>query len=372
MIYSNLNDENSTLAIFIDFSKCFDTINRYILLRKLEAYGIRGLPLRLFASYLTDRHQAVRVNGTTSELKRIDTGIPQGSVLGPILYLIYVNELPTISNLFSLCLFADDTTMIFKNSNPNDLVRTCNVGMEVFYSWCCANRLSINVSKTNLMLFSNNLDPGDISEVYMNNVRIQYASSAKFLGIMIDDKLKFNLHINNIAQKISKNCGIFYKLKQYVSTNTLLCIYRSFVESYLNYCTVLFGNAYPSHLRPLETAQKKCVRIIADELPYAHSTPIFHELKLLKFSDMYKLNLGVYMYKNIDKFESQILRTPYHTRSGTYYVPKNVRLTLTRNQSLKFQGPSLWNILPDSLKESPSAKSFRKKYKNMLISLYNE
>lgn len=372
IIYSNLNNENSTLAVYIDFSKCFDTINHSILLRKLEAYGIRGLPLALLTSYLTDRFQAVRVNGTTSDFKRISIGIPQGSVLGPILYLIYVNELPSISNLFSICLFADDTTIIFDNSNKKDLLRTCNEGMNLFFSWCCANRLSVNVAKTNVMLFSNTLKPSDVSEVYMNNVKIQYASSVRFLGLIIDDKLKFNLHINNIAQKISKNAGVLYKLKQYVPTDTLLCVCRSFVESYLNYCTLNFGNAYQTHIRPLEVAQRKCIRIIANQPYDAHSNPIFSQLKLLKFADIYRYNIGTYMYKNIDKFSANIYQNPYPTRSGSYYVPPTQRLTLTERQSIKFQAPANWNTVPENLKNSPSVDSFKRKYKSFLLSSYNE
>ena len=112
-IYDNLHKKLSTLAIYVDFSKCFDTLNRKILIRKLEIYGIRGIPIELFKSYLDERYQAVKVNNVISEFKPINAGVPQGSVLGPILYLIYVNELPNISDQFSTCLFADDTTLIF-------------------------------------------------------------------------------------------------------------------------------------------------------------------------------------------------------------------------------------------------------------------
>ena len=114
-IYSNLHRKLSTLAVYVDFSKCFDTLNRSILLKKLAFYGIRGIPLELFKSYLNDRSQAVKVNNIVSDFKSINAGVPQGSVLGPILYLIYVNEIPNISDKFSTCLFADDTTLIFEN-----------------------------------------------------------------------------------------------------------------------------------------------------------------------------------------------------------------------------------------------------------------
>ena len=283
-IYSNLNNKLSTIAAYIDFSKCFDTLNRGILIKKLEAYGVRGIPLSLFKSYLKDRYQAVKMNGVVSEYKLINTGVPQGSVLGPILYLIYVNELPKITSLFDPSLFADDTTLIFESSDKNILVNNCNLGLNLFFSWCCANKLSINIAKTNIMLFSNNLCPNDISEVYMNNLKIDYASSVRFLGIIVDDQLKFDQHINLTANKISKNIGILYKLRQYVPRNTLTCMYRNFVECYLNYCNIIFGNAYPSHIKPLEIVQKKkCLRSIDNQPPLFHAFPIFSEPKVADF-----------------------------------------------------------------------------------------
>ena len=250
------------MAVFIDFSKCFDTINIPIALKKLESYGIRGVPLMLIASYLSNRQQAVKINAQISQFKNIDIGVPQGSVLGPLLFLLYVNELPSISNLFSTCLFADDTTMIFESSSPTELVSSCNSGLQHFYGWCCANRLSVNIDKTNVMLFSNIHLASDLSNISLNNTQIQYASSVRFLGVEIDNKLKFNNHINSISNKISKNAGVLYKLRQFVPQNILITIYRSLVESYLNYCTLLFGNAFQSHLNPLEVAQRKCLRII--------------------------------------------------------------------------------------------------------------
>ena len=179
----------------------------------MEAYGIRGLPLQIFSSYLSDRYQAVSIKGTLSNYKLIETGVPQGSVLGPILYLIYVNELVKISNSCSICLFADDTTLIFSNSNKNDLISCCNTNLNIFYSWCCANRLSINISKTKFMLFSNVVQPSEIHNLRMNNIDIEHTDSIRFLGVILDENLKFNHHTNFISRKISQSCGILYKLQ---------------------------------------------------------------------------------------------------------------------------------------------------------------
>ena len=369
-LYSNLNSKLSSVAIYIDFSKCFDTLNRSILLKKLKSYGIRGIPLKLFSSYLDERYQSVCVNGVNSDFKLIDTGVPQGSVLGPILYLIYVNDLPNLSDQFTSCLFADDTTLIFENKNQNDLINSCNIGINLFYSWCCANRLSINISKTKSMLFSNILCPLDISEIYMNGTKIEYTSSMRFLGMIMDDKLKFSCHINLIKEKISKNAGVLYRLKQFVPHQTLVSVYRCFVECYLNYCIIVFGNAYQCHINQLEIAQKKCVRIVANQPPLSHTAPIFYELKLLNLSDIYKFNIALYMYKNIDKFASCLQPNIHSTRSGIHYSSQRQWLTLTQNQSIKYQAPKIWNRIPIDIRNSSSIFSFKRKLKNYLISLY--
>ena len=369
-IYKNLDDSLSTLAVYIDFSKCFDTLNRDILMKKLEIYGIRGSPLQLFKSYLDERYQAVKVKNVISAFKPINTGVPQGSVLGPILYLIYVNELPNISDQFSVCLFADDTTLIFKNYCKYDLFRQSDYGVNLFFSWCCANRLSINISKTNMMLFSNILTPLDIADIYMNNIKIDYASSIRFLGVIIDDKLKFNLHINEITKKISKNTGILYKLRDVVPSNTLLSVYRSIVECYINYCNLIFGNASAVHISPLVIAQKKAIRIIANQPPRTHTNPIFSALNILKVNDFYRYNLGIYMRKNESNFSEYFRINLNNTRSGDHYVPPRNRLALSFNQSINRQVINNWLNIPPCVRNSPSLITFKRNYKKHIISNY--
>ena len=369
-IYQNLNDHSSTLAVFIDFSKAFDTVNRSILLRKLERYGISGNALNLFTSYLDNRSQSVKVGNEISEIKSINIGLPQGSVLAPYLFLIYVNDVSSISNLFSTVLFADDTNLIFEDKNLNNLIEKTNLGLQNFYNWCSANRLSVNISKTGYMCFSNSTVQ-NVSHIFLNNTTIEKCSNQRILGVTIDDKLKFNLHINVISKKISQNSGILYKLRNYLDISTLRSIYYSFIDCYLNYCPLIFGNSFDAHLKPLEIAQKKCVRIIAMESPFAHTNPIFSRFCILKFRDIYKLNLGIYMYKNLNRLSTMISSHNYNTRSGNNsYNPMFQRLTQTQNQSIMFQAPNNWNNIPDVIKNATSLPSFKGRYKQFLLSNY--
>ena len=152
-----MNNKLSSIGVFVDFQKAFDTVNRDILLQKLERYGVRGNALDLFSSFLTDRFQAVKIGNVISDENQINIGIPQGSVIGPLCFLIIINEIPLISNSSS-CMFADDTSFLFSHATIDDLFYDCNLGLENFFGWCCANRLSINISKTKYMIFSKKID----------------------------------------------------------------------------------------------------------------------------------------------------------------------------------------------------------------------
>ena len=369
-IYKSLDENCSAVGVFIDFSKAFDTVNRNILLRKLSNYGINGLPLRLLSSYLSDRTQAVRIGNILSPFKEINLGLPQGSVLAPLLFVIYINDLPLLSDLFSVTLYADDSTLVFKHSEFDPLIRSCNSGLELFLTWCRANRLSINIDQTYYMIFSNKIEQNIQPGIILNNVVLKRKSSVCFLGVELDDKFKFNCHINYICKKIAKSTGILHRLRDYLPMKTLIGLYYSFIYSYLNYCILVWGGTSQSHIQPLEIIQRKCIRIINKSHYLAHSSPLFAHNKILKFSDIFNLNSGIYMYNNIVKFNHLLPAHNHSTRFRSNYVPSFNRLSLTQRQSLFSILPSIWNDLPDAIKSSPSIFIFKKRYKQYLLSGY--
>ena len=211
------------------------------------------------------------------------------------------------------------------------------------------------------MLFSKILTPRDIADVHMNKIKIEYVSSTRFLGVIIDDKLSFNLHINEVTKKISKNVGVLYKLQQYVPNATLLAVYRSIIECYINYCNLIFGNACVTHLAPLEIAMKKAVRVTAKQPPLSHTDPIFSYLNLLKLNDHYKYNLGIYMWKNIEKFSQNYRINLNNTRSGNYYEPSFQRIPITLRKSIMYRAPKNWSDIPIDIRNLTSLKGFKKK-----------
>ena len=298
-IYESFNKKLHTVGVFLDFRNAFDTVNHSILLDKLEFYGIRGVTRSWFASYLNNRKQRVHVNGVFSPYNSVNIGVPQGSVLGPILFNIYINDLPKISDELNSTLFADDSTFTYSNQNFNSLISTFNRELEKIYNWTISNRLSVNLEKTVSMIFSyRNYDSGSFP-ILMNGTVISEVFEHKFLGVVIDPKLKFNKHIVTIASKISKSIGIFYKTRFFLSENLLKMLYNSLIYPYLLYANAVWGGTYPTLLEPLLLLQKRIIRLITNQEYLAHTAPLFSKTEILKISDIHTFvlaQMGYNMY----------------------------------------------------------------------------
>ena len=230
-ITKSLDEKNHVIAIFLDFRKAFDTVDSDILLSKLDHHGIRGIALEWFRSYLTCRTQRVKVNNVLSKLNPITCGVPQGSTLGPLLFLLSINDLPNVLTNISSIIFADDTSLFFSGQQLHLMIPELNTQLSHLLTWLQTNRLSLNLAKTFSMLFT--LSPNIYSidlPILINNQELERVRTMKFLGVIFDDKLTWFDHINHISNKIAKSIGIINKIKHSLSKNTLcyiihLCIH---------------------------------------------------------------------------------------------------------------------------------------------------
>ena len=262
-LLKNLDQKDITCAIFLDLAKAFDSVDHRILLRKLEKYGVRGIPLEFFKSYLSNRWQYVKLNGKCSDLERIDIGIPQGSILGPLLFLLYIKDLPNASNFF-VKLFADDTFLSLSSKNLNDLKKKTNSEIKKVYSWLIANKLTLNIKKSKFMIISKRKGVNSNSfKLKINGVSLEKCSSYKYLGLFIDDGLTWKEHVKHVCQKLSKVCGIISKIRHCVNLSTLKTIYYALGYSYIRYCNIVWGNATKNTLKPLVATQNRLIRIMA-------------------------------------------------------------------------------------------------------------
>ena len=369
-IYNNLDKQSSLLSIYVDFTKAFDTVKHDILLYKLNYYGIRGNINNWFKDYLTNRTQSTKVNNNISTPRRIKYGVPQGSVLGPILFLIYINDLPLIFKKLKTKLFADDSTLYISGPVPTDIIQEANNDLNIFYNWCLSNRLTVNLNKTFYMLFTNKSFTS-LPPLFFHNNEIQRTTHHKHLGIVIDEALNFKLHISDICHKLSRNVSLLYQVKDLVPTAILKILYNAHILPHLQYCMPIWANTYPSHLIPLFRLQKKILRIITKSSFFDHTQPLFKETQIMKLFDLNKLQIAIYMYKNIYRdtiINSEACHT-YPTRTRNVIRAPQHNLTIFQH-SMSYMGPKIWNSIPDNIKNLPSLHSFKKHYKLYLTSLY--
>ena len=209
-----------TLAVLLDLSKAFDTINHEILLNKLNHYGIRGVALEWFRSYLTSRRQFVSYHGCTSASQTVTCGVPQGSVLGPLLFIIYTNDLPVSLEHSKSILFADDITLYHSHTDKAILRQSIEHDLKLLNDWFCSNKLSLNVPKTHFMVFcpKKRNDISDLETLNLGDKSINRVNTAKFLGIYIDDELEWGEHIDHVANKLASGTYAINSAKKILST----------------------------------------------------------------------------------------------------------------------------------------------------------
>ena len=297
-LFEFLDNGSNPLAVFLDLSKAFDTINHNILLQKLHKYGFSNIELNWFRSYLSNRLQYVSFDNLSSNMSKISTGVPQGSILGPLLFIIYVNDLHSITNM-NVIMYADDTSLLNplnSNSNSSNNANFVNEQLSKIFLWLNANKLSLNVNKSKCMLFHyKQKQIADYPYIHINGKPLSFVKHFKCLGIYIDDTLSWDHHINYIGNKLSRVNGILSKLKHFFPKNILTMIYNSLFLSHLNYGITCWGFGVCNRL---EVLQKCAVRNINKSPIRSHSLPVFKSLNMLTFNDIFDLACLKFFHKH--------------------------------------------------------------------------
>ena len=306
-ILQSLCKNQVALLLLIDFSKAFDLVDKTILLRKLDHYGIRGIALKWFESYLSNRQQYVSIDKADSSVKELEYGVPQGSILGPLLFIIYINDLPSISNIAKFILYADDANIIVTGSNIHEvLTKITGLSLDLV-KWVDCNGLALNLKKTKFMIFTRqrNIDFSSI-DLHICNTKIELTTEARFLGVIVDDKLSWSHHISALRMKMSKYLGIMYKIKKYLPLQARIQIFHSFVQSHLNYCSLVWGFAAKSHIESLFRKQKQGIRaIMPGNINYfymdgkipEHTKQKFEEYNILTVHGIIVKNALIFLHK---------------------------------------------------------------------------
>ena len=298
-VSESIDNHEVSIGIFIDLSKAFDTLNHSILLSKLKLYGIREIPLLWFQDYFANRKQCVCFNNATSRLRLITGGVPQGSILGPLLFILYVNDIVNCSKLLHFIFFADDTNLFSSSTNYINLMLTVNMELLKVAEWFRANRLSLNVAKTNYILFGTRrkcLSDTNFS-IRINDNTIERATFTKFLGVHIDQDLNWKQHTAEIAKKISKSLGILNRVKFILPRSSLITLYHTMIQPYLFYCNIIWGGASLLALNKLVCLQKRALRLITCSYFRSPSNPLFIKLSVMKLQDIHKYQTVMFLFK---------------------------------------------------------------------------
>ena len=294
------------MLIFLDFSKAFDLVNHEILLSKMKCYNFHESSISWFTSYLESRTQKVCLGNISSTPEIISKGVPQGSVLGPLLFLLFINDLPLVTEHSETDLFADDATLRASASTPHLIEDKLQSDLNKVKTWCETNEMNLNVNKTKCMLLGTSQKlsrlPKRTLDLDLNGVRVENVNEHKVLGVYLDPSLQWEEQINHVFGSINAKLSLLSKIKKYLPKETRILYFNAYILPLFDYCLTLWGNCSEQNANRISKLQKKAARIILDKPFDSPSEPLFRELHWLDFKTRIKFSKSILVYKCMNQW----------------------------------------------------------------------
>ena len=369
-IYSAMNNNEVVIATFIDAMKAFDTVNHKILLQKAKKYGIKGQVLLWLENYLNERYQCTIANNIVSDIKLITCGVPQGSVCGPLLFLLYINDISDVLENCKVSLYADDTVIYILHENVNDALRLLQSDLDNLVAWCTDNKLTINSKKTKYCIFgmrSNVKRSKSIDTVLsLNNNILDRVCSYKYLGFILDDHLNFNKHISTLCNLVSHKLYLFSKIRKYLTTEACITIFKTMVLTVMEYGDIVYSGTAACNLNKIDKLFYRGLRIcLGNEIIYSKND-LCAECRLSPLSKRRDLHLLLFMHKqstNKDLLKPCYIATRLHNAPVFWqYKPVNEKV----RYNILYRGALLWNNLPANVRNM-NFKEFKILQKKSLL-----
>ncbi|MCU7800728.1 MAG: hypothetical protein KZQ70_11410 [gamma proteobacterium symbiont of Lucinoma myriamae] len=362
-------------VLLVDFKKAFDLVDHEILLSKLKIYGLSDEASAWFKAYLTQRQQLVSLSNVQSDLRYVTCGVPQGSILGPLLFLLFINDLPLYTKSVYTDLYADDTTLYDIQGSLTDVERNLQEALKNLHIWCKCNGMVINTDKTKLMIVTTSqkrqrMEKENLNLVYVNDSLLTVCKE-KVLGVFVDHNLSWSEHVKYLSKKINSNIWLLSKIKHFLSLSHRVQFYKSYIQPHIDFCNTVWGNTSEANKSKIFRLQKRACRVILDynveNIYEAMSSlgimSIFDRIFFRKAKFMYKVYNGLAPSYIADNFEvRQVNESTPALRSSTSgcFIPPKPKKELFKN-SMRYSGCLIWNSLPNNVKQAESVESFHKR-----------